>query len=79
MNKTCTAVTGRQPEQMVSGLSNTFYVYKAFAILFVIMAHCTYSTDMVSRISTVFGMIGVPIFLFTSGFFLNRNQNAKVF
>lgn len=79
MDKNVPPYANRKTEQTVTSLSNTFYVYKAMAILFVAMAHCVYDTPMIAWISAAFGSLGVPMFLFTSGFFFNRGQNAKEF
>ena len=49
------------------------------AILFVVMMHCIYSTRPVSRVAGAFGILGVPIFFFTSGFFFDRREATKVF
>ncbi|MCI6850535.1 MAG: acyltransferase [Clostridiales bacterium] len=79
MDQEMTPLNDRNAEQVVSSLSNTFYAYKAMAILFVVMMHCIYSTRPVSRVAGAFGILGVPIFFFTSGFFFDRREATKVF
>ena len=79
MDQEMTPLNDRNAEQVVSSLSNTFYAYKAMAIVFVAMMHCIYTTRPVSRIAGAFGIVGVPIFFFTSGFFFNRRESTKVF
>ena len=60
--------------------SKAFYVIKAFAILSVIFAQCSYhSSPAVQAISSLLGTIGVPIFLISSGVFFNALENGKAF
>lgn len=79
MDHEMTPLNDRNAEQVVSSLSNTFYAYKAMAILFVVIVHCAYTAWPVSRIAGAFGILGVPIFFFTSGFFFDRREATKVF
>lgn len=57
-------------------ISNTLYVIKFFAILFVISAHMTFITSDIKQTEVVadsirntLGQIGVPIFFIVSGYF----------
>lgn len=60
--------------------SRAFYVIKAFAILCVIFAHCTYkTTPLAQKTTNLIGIIGVPIFLISSGLFFNIKEDAKNF
>lgn len=79
MDQEMTPINDQNAEGIVSSLSNTFYAYKAMAILFVVMMHCIYSTRPVSRVAGALGILGVPIFFFTSGFFFDRQETTKVF
>lgn len=79
MDQEMTPLNDRNADQAVSSLSNTFYAYKAMAIVFVAMMHCVYTTRPVSRAAGAFGILGVPIFFFTSGFFFDRRESTKVF
>lgn len=60
-------------------LSNTLYVYKAFAIVLVVFAHCSYNNNVVNRISALLGTLGVPIFFAVSGFFANLYEDRRTF
>lgn len=79
MDQEMTPLNDRNADQAVSSLSNTFYAYKAMAIVFVAMMHCVYTTRPVSRAAGAFGLLGVPIFFFTAGFFFDRRESTKVF
>lgn len=60
--------------------SNAFYVVKAFAILSVAFAHCSYhDSPLVQQISSLIGGIGVPIFLISAGVFFNISEDGKTF
>ena len=60
--------------------SRAFYVIKAFAILFVAFAHCSYhNSELVGKISGLIGSMGVPIFLISSGVFFNGEEKAESF
>lgn len=60
--------------------SKAFYVVKAFAILSVIFAHCTYSgTPTVQAITDLLGGIGVPIFLASAAVFFNEKEDWRSF
>lgn len=57
--------------------SNMWYVMKAFAILFVVMAHMTFTGNyhIAEIIRTSIGQIGVVIFFVSSGYFYLRNPH----
>ncbi len=62
--------------------SNMWYVMKAFAIFFVVMAHMSFSGDYHTAeiIRTSIGQIGVVIFFISSGYFYSRKpDDSKVF
>lgn len=54
--------------------SKTLYVIKAFAILFTITAHMSFSQEyfLADTIRTAIGQIGVPTFFIVSGYFYSR-------
>lgn len=68
-------------------ISNTLYVIKFFAILFVISAHMTFITSDIKQTEVVadsirntLGQIGVPIFFIVSGYFYRRSSgDTKIF
>ncbi len=59
--------------------SDTFWALKALAILSVMFAHCPPKTVMLFRIGQLFGIMGVPLFLFAAGFFFNGRESAGDF
>lgn len=60
--------------------SQALYVMKAFAILFVVFAHCVYrETPMVQKITELLGIIAVPIFLMISGIFFKAEEPGRSF
>ncbi len=67
------------PKRMPVDLSYTLSVYKAFAILLVVCAHCVYGNAMLNKITSLLGSIGVPIFLLCAGFLLNAQEDNKRF
>lgn len=69
----------RQLVRIDVSLSRTLYVLKALAIVCVVMAHCSYTNELTGRISSLFGTLGVPIFLIISGFLFQRNENSRYF
>ena len=61
-------------------ISQTFYVARFFAILFVVFAHCPFGEGTIFiEISSLIGTIGVPIFLICSGYFLDYKKDKKTF
>jgi len=53
---------------------NTLYVLKGLAIIYVAIAHMGgYKNPIINQISSILGTMGVPIFLFLSGYFFNNN------
>lgn len=61
-------------------VSQTFYVARFFAILFVVFAHCPFGEGTIFlKIGSLIGTIGVPIFLICSGYFLDYEKGAKTF
>lgn len=58
-------------------ISDIFWVSSAIAIFMVVCAHCAYENYYLQRITSIFGSIGVPIFLIKSGFYLNREESTK--
>ena len=60
--------------------SRALYVMKAFAILFVVFAHCVYrEPPMVQKITELLGIIAVPIFLMISGIFFKAEEPGRSF
>lgn len=61
-------------------ISQTFYVARFFAILFVVFAHCPFGEGTIFlKIDSLIGTIGVPIFLICSGYFLDYKKDKKTF
>lgn len=60
-------------------ISSIFWNASAFAIFFVICAHCVYHNSTLQRISDIIGSVGVPIFLIRSGYFFNQKERAGSF
>lgn len=61
-------------------VSQTLYVARFFAILFVVFAHCPFSENTIFfKIGSLIGTIGVPIFLICSGYFLDYKKDNKSF
>lgn len=61
-------------------ISQTFYVARFFAILFVVFAHCPFGEGTIFiETSSLIGTIGVPIFLICSGYFLDYKKDKKTF
>lgn len=59
--------------------SKALYVIKAFAILSVIFAHCVYKNPTVQKMTSLIGIVGVPVFLICAGIFFNQNESPKLF
>ena len=56
----------------MTSLDPRYLKIKAFAIYFVIAAHCTYNNNLFQQITDIIGTIGVPLFLFVSGVFFKK-------
>lgn len=55
--------------------SRFFYMFRGIAIISVAYAHSlSLSDEILQRIGAAIGILGVPIFLFCSGFFFKRQK-----
>lgn len=54
-------------------VSQALYVSRCIAILSVAAAHCSYSSETLQKVSSILGLIGVPIFFVQSGLLSERN------
>lgn len=62
-----------------SRISNLFYSLRGFAIISVAYAHSlSLCNDTMQRIYTVIGLLGVPIFLFCSGFYFKQQSKSNL-
>ncbi len=59
--------------------SDAFYLYKFLAIISVVMAHCTYQNVTLQRITSLLGILGVPMFLMASGYYFQYKADNKSF
>lgn len=57
---------------IMTNLDPRYLKIKAFAIYFVIAAHCTYNNNLFQQITDIIGTIGVPLFLFVAGVFFKK-------
>ena len=67
--------------QMTKDISDSFKVSKDFAIISVLIAHSTLSSEniYIDALFSRLGAVGVPVFLFSSGFFSNRKNQKTCF